>query len=70
MNENIKETIKLHNMFLDEISNLEHINENILSEDHKEILLSIKTSMANEINKIRKELNINTSTVITENDIQ
>lgn len=67
MNENKKETIKLHNLFLKEISNLENINENILSSEHKETLLLIKTLMADEIDKIRWELKIKTSTFIEEN---
>lgn len=70
MNENIKETIKLHNILLNGIADLEHINENILNKEHKEILSTIKTLMASEIDEIRKELKIDTSTVISENDIK
>lgn len=61
---NIKEMKKLHNLLLKMIGMLESVNEDNLLDYDKEILLSIKTEIVNEIDKIRKDLKINTSTYI------
>lgn len=61
---NIKEMKKLHNLLLIIIGMLECVNEDNLLDYDKETLLSIKTEIVNEIDKIRKDLKINTSTYI------
>lgn len=69
MTQKIEETIKLHNTLLNVLSSLEFINDDGLNKFNREKLLLIKTMIVDEIDAIRKELKVNTSTIITKEDI-
>ncbi len=58
-----------HNYLLNHLKKLVEIDETKLSKDEQEKLLIEKTNTSTEIDNIRKELGINTSTVITEEEI-
>ncbi len=59
-----------HNYLLNHMKKLLEIDETKLSKEQKQQLLLEETKVTTEIEKIRKELGVNTSTVITEEDLK